>query len=176
MLQVPDGPGRWRTVIEEIGFPVGRPQTVTVDLTGVVSRDTTVVRIVTTMRVYWDRIAVGTDESVKPVVDPAGAGRAPTCAGAASRPRSPLTDASRSPTTTATCCQHSPWKVLPGTIHPARRRARPADRRPTTCSSSRVRATRSRCRFRRDRAGAAARGMDAGRSCSTAPDTARRWT
>ena len=36
MLQVPDGPGRWRTVIEDIGFPVGRPQTVAVDLTGIV--------------------------------------------------------------------------------------------------------------------------------------------
>ena len=67
MLQVPDGPGRWRTVIGEIGFPVGRPQTVPVDLTGVISRDATVVRIVTTMRVYWDQIVVSTtDESVKP--------------------------------------------------------------------------------------------------------------
>ena len=67
MLQVPDGPGRWRTVIGEIGFPVGRPQTVPVDLTGVIPRDATVVRIVTTMRVYWDQIVVSTtDESVKP--------------------------------------------------------------------------------------------------------------
>jgi Tfp pilus assembly protein PilF len=67
MLQVPDGPGRWRTVMSEIGFPVGRPQTVPVDLTGVISRDTTVVRIVTTMRVYWDQIVVATtDETVKP--------------------------------------------------------------------------------------------------------------
>jgi tetratricopeptide (TPR) repeat protein len=67
MLQVPDGPGRWRTVMNEIGFPVGRPQTVPVDLTGVISRDATVVRIVTTMRVYWDQIAVAkTDETVKP--------------------------------------------------------------------------------------------------------------
>src|SRR6185436_18272482 len=68
-LQIPDGPGRWRTVVEDIGFPVGRPQTVPVDLTGLVSRKTTVVRIVTTMRVYWDRIAVGIDDhSVRPVV------------------------------------------------------------------------------------------------------------
>ncbi len=66
MLQVPDGPDRWRTVIAEIGFPVGRPQTVPVDLTGVIPRDATVVRIVTTMRVYWDQIVVSTtDESVK---------------------------------------------------------------------------------------------------------------
>lgn len=66
MLQVPDGNGRWRTVSDDIGFPVGRPQTVPVDLTNLISRDTTVVRIVTTMRIYWDRIAVTTtDESVK---------------------------------------------------------------------------------------------------------------
>jgi Tfp pilus assembly protein PilF len=65
MLQVPDGPGRWRTVMNEIGFPVGRPQTVPVDLTGIISRDATVVRIVTTMRVYWDQIVVATtDETV----------------------------------------------------------------------------------------------------------------
>jgi hypothetical protein len=69
MLQVPDGPGRWRTVNADIGFPVGRPQTVPVDLTSVISRDTAVVRIVTTMRIYWDRIAVAiTDERVKPVM------------------------------------------------------------------------------------------------------------
>ena len=69
MLQVPDGPGRWRTVVLDIGFPVGRPQTVPVDLTGLLPPDATVVRIVTTMRVYWDRIAVGiTDERVKPGV------------------------------------------------------------------------------------------------------------
>src|SRR5204862_6161354 len=33
-LQVKDREGKWRTVIEDIGIPVGRPQTVTVDLTG----------------------------------------------------------------------------------------------------------------------------------------------
>ena len=69
MLQVPDGPGRWRTVMTEIGFPVGRPQTVPVDLTAVISLDTTVVRVVTTMRVYWDQIVVATtDETVKPAM------------------------------------------------------------------------------------------------------------
>jgi tetratricopeptide (TPR) repeat protein len=77
MLQVSDGPGRWRTVMTDIGLPVGRPQTVPVDLTGIVPRRTTVVRIVTTMRVYWDRIAVGIDNHrVSPIVtrlEPAGA-------------------------------------------------------------------------------------------------------
>ena len=36
-LQVEDGRGGWRTVIDDIGFPAGRPQTVTVDLTGKVA-------------------------------------------------------------------------------------------------------------------------------------------
>jgi tetratricopeptide (TPR) repeat protein len=63
-LQVRDASGTWRTVITEIGFPVGRPQTIVVDLKGKwlsTSRD---VRIVTNMRIYWDQILVaasGTD-------------------------------------------------------------------------------------------------------------------
>jgi hypothetical protein len=57
-LQVKDGAGRWRTVIESIGFPVGRPQTVTVDLTGKFLSESREVRIVTSMRVYWDEALV----------------------------------------------------------------------------------------------------------------------
>ena len=58
-LQI-ENSGEWRTIINEIGFPVGRPQTVVVDLTGKVPASTRRVRIVTTMRIYWDRIEVGT--------------------------------------------------------------------------------------------------------------------
>jgi tetratricopeptide (TPR) repeat protein len=59
-LQVRDARGEWQTVIEEIGVPVGRPQTVVVDLTDrflSASRD---VRIATSMRVYWDQVEVAT--------------------------------------------------------------------------------------------------------------------
>jgi lipoprotein NlpI len=59
-LQVKDPGGRWRTVIEDIGLPVGRPQTVTVDLTGKVLSPSREVRIVTNMRIYWDQILVDT--------------------------------------------------------------------------------------------------------------------
>jgi hypothetical protein len=58
-LQVRDAAGRWRTAIEQIGIPVGRPQTVPVDLAGHLRPGEHEVRIVTSMRVYWDRIAVG---------------------------------------------------------------------------------------------------------------------
>ena len=57
-LQVKDRAGNWRTVIENIGIPVGRPQTVTVDLTGKFLSASREVRIVTNMRIYWDQILV----------------------------------------------------------------------------------------------------------------------
>ena len=57
-LQVKDREGKWRTVVENIGFPVGRPQTLVVDLTGKFLSASREVRIVTNMRVYWDRILV----------------------------------------------------------------------------------------------------------------------
>src|SRR5204862_7634938 len=53
-LQVKDAAGKWQTVIEDIGIPVGRPQTVTVDLTGKFLSSNREVRIVTSMRIYWD--------------------------------------------------------------------------------------------------------------------------
>jgi Tfp pilus assembly protein PilF len=113
-LEVLGEDGRWRTAIADIGFPVGRPQTVVVDLAGRVPPAARRVRIVTTMRVYWDRIAVATaDREAQPI-----ATRMPPV-------RSELTwrgfSAYASPdgrepyafdyhTVSAT----SPWKLLPG--------------------------------------------------------------
>jgi Flp pilus assembly protein TadD len=57
-LEVKDERGEWRTVIENVGIPVGRPQTVTVDLTGKFLSPSREVRIVTNMRIYWDQILV----------------------------------------------------------------------------------------------------------------------
>ncbi|MDT5270506.1 MAG: hypothetical protein QOH49_2692 [Acidobacteriota bacterium] len=57
-LQVKDREGKWRTVIKSMGFPVGRPQTVTVDLKGKFLSESREVRIVTNMRVYWDQALV----------------------------------------------------------------------------------------------------------------------
>src|SRR5689334_22408247 len=66
-LQVRDPNGKWRTVIEDIGIPVGRPQTVTVDLTGKFLTANREVRIVTNMRIYWDQILVDTSAGNFPV-------------------------------------------------------------------------------------------------------------
>ncbi|MDX6695200.1 MAG: hypothetical protein QOF02_2803 [Blastocatellia bacterium] len=59
-LQVKDAHGRWRTVIENIGIPIGRPQTVALDLTGKFLTRNREVRILTNMRIYWDEILVDT--------------------------------------------------------------------------------------------------------------------
>jgi Flp pilus assembly protein TadD len=66
-LQVRDARGEWKTVIEDIGIPVGRPQTVTVDLTGKFLSANREVRIVTNMRALWDQILVDTSTEDFPV-------------------------------------------------------------------------------------------------------------
>jgi hypothetical protein len=66
-LQVKDAKGQWRTVIEDIGIPVGRPQTVTVDLTGKFLSSSREVRIVTNMRILWDQILVDTSSIESPL-------------------------------------------------------------------------------------------------------------
>lgn len=74
-LQVKDKQGIWRTVIENVGIPVGRPQTIVVDLTGKFLSANRDVRIVTNMRIYWDQILVDTSPGNFPMqlmrLDPA---------------------------------------------------------------------------------------------------------
>ncbi len=66
-LQVKDKEGRWRTVIENVGIPVGRPQTVVADLSGKFLSASREVRIVTNMRIYWDQILVDTSSGNFPM-------------------------------------------------------------------------------------------------------------
>ena len=53
-----DTNGAWKTVMTT-GFPVGRPQTVLVDLAGKWLGPSREVRIVTNMRIYWDEARAG---------------------------------------------------------------------------------------------------------------------
>jgi tetratricopeptide (TPR) repeat protein len=55
-LQVKDGSGEWRTVIEDMGIPAGKPKTIAVDLTGRFLSASREIRIVTNLCVYWDQI------------------------------------------------------------------------------------------------------------------------
>jgi hypothetical protein len=57
-LQARDASGAWRTVLPEIGLPVGRPQTVVIDVTPFTRAGTHEFRIATTLRVYIDQLLV----------------------------------------------------------------------------------------------------------------------
>jgi Tfp pilus assembly protein PilF len=57
-LDVKDAAGLWRTVIADLGIPVGRPQTVVADLSAALRPGEHEVRIRTNMRIYWDQIRV----------------------------------------------------------------------------------------------------------------------
>lgn len=61
-LEVKDREGKWKTAIDSIGISVGRPQTIAVDLTGKFLSDSRLVRIVTNVKTYWDKIEVDTSE------------------------------------------------------------------------------------------------------------------
>ncbi len=61
-LEVKGPDGRWHTTIEDIGMPVGRPQTVVVDLSETVPAAAREVRIRTTMRIYWDQVLVDSSD------------------------------------------------------------------------------------------------------------------
>lgn len=55
-LQVRDSGGAWKTVIEDMGIPAGKPKSIAVDLTGKFLSASREIRIVTNLCVYWDRI------------------------------------------------------------------------------------------------------------------------
>jgi hypothetical protein len=62
-LQVKDASGAWKTVIEDMGMPDGKPKTIAVDLSGKFLTDSREVRIVTNLCVFWDEIFLGQDVS-----------------------------------------------------------------------------------------------------------------
>src|SRR4029078_7928406 len=65
-LQVKDRAGKWRTVIEDMGIPAGKPKTISVDLTGRFLSASREVRIVTNLCIYWDEIFLIEDASKPP--------------------------------------------------------------------------------------------------------------
>ena len=62
-LQVKDAAGNWKTVVEDMGIPSGKPKTMAVDLTGKFLSDSREVRIVTNLCVYWDEIFLVEDDA-----------------------------------------------------------------------------------------------------------------
>lgn len=64
-LEMADAAGGWRTIIDNIGIPVGRPQTLVVDLGGRVPARGARLRIRTNMRIYWDQVLIDTSEGAE---------------------------------------------------------------------------------------------------------------
>jgi hypothetical protein len=58
VLQQRSADGTWLTIDADVGIPVGRPQTIVVDVTGA-ARSGAPLRLATTMRIHWDQIRVG---------------------------------------------------------------------------------------------------------------------
>jgi tetratricopeptide (TPR) repeat protein len=54
--------GKWKRVIDDMGFPAGGPRTMTADLSGKLPRGTQKIRITTNLQVYWDSILVDRTE------------------------------------------------------------------------------------------------------------------
>jgi tetratricopeptide (TPR) repeat protein len=50
--------GKWKRVMDDMGFPAGGPRTMTADLTGKLPRGTRKIRITTNLQIYWDNILV----------------------------------------------------------------------------------------------------------------------
>ena len=68
LIQVVNKNGEWVTVIDDLGFPMGKDKTVIADLSGRFLSDDHRVRIRTNMEIYWDHIFFSDCNSVTPVV------------------------------------------------------------------------------------------------------------
>ncbi len=66
-LQTRNAQGEWVTTIPQMGFPAGLTKTMTVELPKDALCNSTEVRIVTSMRIYWDQILVDTSNDASPL-------------------------------------------------------------------------------------------------------------
>jgi len=67
VIQMINKKGEWETVIDNLGFPMGKDKTVVADLGGKFLSDDTRIRVRTNMQIYWDHIFFSPDNTVVPV-------------------------------------------------------------------------------------------------------------
>jgi tetratricopeptide (TPR) repeat protein len=69
-----DSEGKWKRVIDDMGFPAGGPRTMTADLTGKLPPGTRKIRITTNLQIYWDSILIDRTEqaATREIPRPAG--------------------------------------------------------------------------------------------------------
>ena len=65
-VQMPGG--RWKRVIDDMGFPAGLPRTIVVDLTGKLPAGARRIRITTNLQIYWDQAQVDNGPNAAPQV------------------------------------------------------------------------------------------------------------
>ncbi len=61
MLLVPDGNGGWKETGPPVGFPAGKTKTMIVDISSILNREDPRVRVLSTLRLYWDEIRLACD-------------------------------------------------------------------------------------------------------------------
>jgi len=57
-VEAQDAQGKWARVVEDMGFPAGLARTMVTDLTGKVPAGTRRIRIVSNLKIYWDRVRI----------------------------------------------------------------------------------------------------------------------
>jgi tetratricopeptide (TPR) repeat protein len=57
-IEVQLSDGKWKRVVDDMGFPAGLPRTITVDLTGKLPKGAQKIRITTNLQIYWDQVLV----------------------------------------------------------------------------------------------------------------------
>jgi tetratricopeptide (TPR) repeat protein len=57
-VEAQDARGKWVRVVEDMGFPAGLARTMVTDLTGKIPAGTRRIRIVSNLKIYWDRVRI----------------------------------------------------------------------------------------------------------------------
>ena len=57
-VEAQDAQGNWVRVVEDMGFPAGLARTMVTDLTGKIPAGTRRIRIVSNLKIYWDRVRI----------------------------------------------------------------------------------------------------------------------
>ena len=57
-VEAQDAQGKWVRVVEDMGFPAGLARTMVTDLTGRIPAGTRRIRIVSNLKIYWDRVRI----------------------------------------------------------------------------------------------------------------------
>ncbi|MDX1285113.1 MAG: hypothetical protein R3182_08880, partial [Draconibacterium sp.] len=68
VIQVKNKKGKWETVVENVGFPMGKDKTVIVDLSDKFLTNNHKVRILTNMEIYWDEIFFSNENPNEPII------------------------------------------------------------------------------------------------------------